>query len=91
MHGPVYVATWILLLLLPVIAAWKRKWWPFAVYAIGIVVLLNAVLRNTGEWDDLGDFATLIVIVFPIYIIGSILWIILQYIDRRRLKKKENK
>ncbi|QJD82690.1 hypothetical protein [Cohnella herbarum] len=91
MNGPVYVVTWMIMLLLPLIAAWKRKWWPFLIYAIGIVVLLNAVLRNTGEWDDLGDFATLIVIVFPIYIAGTILWILLSYWDRRKLKKNQNR
>lgn len=89
MHGPLYVLTWILLLIIPVIALWRRKWWPLSVYVLGFLFFLYTVRREHGEWDDLADFVTLIVIVIPIYIVGSIVWVALNLVDRQRNKKKK--
>jgi len=91
MHGPAYVVTWILLLLLIALAAWKKRWWPLGAYVVGALILLNAVTRNGGEWDDLADFATLLVIVLPIYAIGSLLWLILTLADRRKRNKNKER
>jgi len=89
MHGPVYVLVWIVLLLLLAIAAWKRRWWPFGLYALGCLILLNAVLRDKGGWDDLADFATMLAIVFPIYLVGSIVWAGSSWIERRHKRHRE--
>jgi len=87
MHGPVYVAVWIVFVALPILAGFRRRWWPLGIYALGCLIMLQAQLRNTGEWDDLGDFATMLVIVFPLYLIGSIVWIVQAVVDRYRRGK----
>ncbi len=89
MHGPGYVIAWIVLLIIPAFAVWRRRWWPLSVYAIGFLVFLYAIWEDKGEWNDLADFAILIVIVIPIYIVASILWVTLSLIDHNR--KKINK
>ncbi|MFC4597835.1 hypothetical protein [Cohnella hongkongensis] len=87
MHGPVYVIVWIVFVALPILAGFRRRWWPLGIYATGCLIMLQAQLRHTGEWDDLGDFATMLVIVFPLYLIGSIVWGIQAAYDRFRPKK----
>ncbi|RED54717.1 hypothetical protein [Cohnella lupini] len=86
MQGPGYVFAWIVLLLIPALAVRRRRWWPLAVYAVGFLIFLYAIRKENGEWNDLADFATLIVIVIPIYIIASILWVTLSIIDHNRKK-----
>ncbi|MFC4306559.1 hypothetical protein [Cohnella boryungensis] len=86
MHGPAYVLTWVVMLLLLAFAIGKRRIWPAIIYTIGCLILLNAVLRDTGEWDDLADFATLAVIVVPIYLIGSVIWVSMHLYERRKRK-----
>lgn len=57
-------------------ALWRKQWIPFALYAIADAVYGYQLLRH-GEstgWEDLADFATLIVIVVPIYLIATIVW-----------------
>ncbi|RED60607.1 hypothetical protein [Cohnella phaseoli] len=88
MHGPVYIAVWIVFVVLPIMAGVRRKWWPLGIYAIGFIIMLQAQLRDTGDWDDLGDFATMLVFVIPLYLIGSIVWIIQAIVERHRRKKK---
>lgn len=70
-------------------AGWRRRWWPFAIYAGGCAVLLVEVNRGNGGWDDLADFATLLVIVLPIYAIGSILWLVGYLLGRSKTGKHE--
>ena len=84
MHGPVYIAVWIVFVVLPIMAGVRRKWWPLGIYAIGFIIMLQAQLRDTGDWDDLGDFATMLVFVIPLYLIGSIVWIIQAFVERHR-------
>jgi ABC-type proline/glycine betaine transport system permease subunit len=86
MYGPVYVIIWIVLLALPVLAAWKRRWWTFVVYAAGCLVFLFEVDKGNGGWEDLANFATLIVVVIPIYIVGSVVWFVGVIMDRYRKK-----
>ena len=87
MHGPVYAAAWVVFVVLPLLAGLKRRWWVLGIYALGCLVMLQAQLRNTGEWDDLGDFATMLVFVFPLYLIGSIVWIVQAAVDRSKRKR----
>ncbi|WP_219837334.1 hypothetical protein [Paenibacillus sp. R14(2021)] len=84
MEGLGYVMIWIVLLLILLAAGWRRKWSPFAIYATGCLVLLLEELRNHGGWDDLAAFATLIVIVVPIYVVGTIVWLVGWVLSRRR-------
>ncbi|TFE22670.1 hypothetical protein [Cohnella luojiensis] len=86
-----YLLVWILLLALPICALWHRRWWPFSVYVLGCFVFLYSNLRENGGWDDLADIATLLVVVIPICIVGSIVWVALTLIDRHREKNKVNR
>jgi hypothetical protein len=90
MHGPVYAIIWIVLLSMPVLAAWKRRWWPFVVYAAGCLVFLFEVLKGNGGWEDLADYAMLIAVVIPIYFVGSIVWFVGALMDRYRKKIDRN-
>jgi hypothetical protein len=86
LYGPVYVIIWIVLLTLPVMAAWKRRGWPFVVYVVGILVFLFEVNKSHVGWEDLANFAMLIVVVIPIYIVGSVVWLVGVMMDRNRKK-----
>lgn len=82
MSGAGYVAIWVILLLFPALAAWRRKWWSVALYVVGLAVFLYSVLRDNTGWDDLADFAMLIIIVAPLYVIATVVWL-LQLIWRK--------
>ncbi|MCD9021900.1 hypothetical protein [Cohnella silvisoli] len=89
MQGPGYVFIWIFLLIIPIIALWKRRWWALALYVLGCIIFLVEVMKGNGGWDDLADFATLVVIVIPIYIVATIVWVVGIIIDRK--KKRSTK
>jgi uncharacterized membrane protein YhaH (DUF805 family) len=89
MQGNGYVFIWIVLLAIPTIALWKRRWWPSALYIVGCLIFLIAVLQSKDGWDDLADFAMLIVVIIPIYIVASIIWIVGVFMNRR--KKSDSK
>jgi hypothetical protein len=84
MQSPGYVFIWIVLLMIPAIAAWKRQWWPFSLYVVGCLIFLNAVLMGNDGWDDLADFAMLIVVIIPIYIVASIVWVVGYIVNRKK-------
>ncbi|NBD23283.1 hypothetical protein [Paenibacillus glycinis] len=88
MHGPGYILLWAVLLLILLAAGWRRRWWAFAVYAVGCTILLVEVNRGNGGWDDLADFATLIVFVLPLYLIGTIVWAAGHFVRKHRAKQK---
>jgi hypothetical protein len=74
--GAGYVMVWIVLSFFPVMTAWKKQWFAFAVYLAGWLFFLYSVLDYKDGWDQLADIATLIVIVIPLYLIASIIWLI---------------
>jgi hypothetical protein len=80
-----YYIAGIILLAVPIWAAWRRKWWAFGIYVLADLFFLNEVLRGNGGWDELADLATLVVIVMPIYLIGTIVWVIEYYRSRKKL------
>jgi hypothetical protein len=69
------VIVWVVLLAIPALATWKRKWWPFVIYVLGCLVFLGTSLRVNDGWDDLADFAMLVAVVIPIYIVATVVWI----------------
>ncbi|MFC5700132.1 hypothetical protein ACFPVX_02450 [Cohnella faecalis] len=77
-----YATIWAILLLFPALAAWRRKWWPVALYVIGLLIFLYSVLQDNTGWDDLADFAMLIIVVAPLYVIATVVWV-LQLIWRK--------
>ncbi|SFI35471.1 hypothetical protein SAMN02799624_00547 [Paenibacillus sp. UNC496MF] len=88
MHGPGYILLWLVLLLVLLAAGWRRRWWPFAAYAAGCVVFFVEVNRGNGGWDDLADFATFLVFVVPLYLIGTAAWLIMLLAERRRRTRR---
>jgi len=70
-----YIICWIILLTVPIIAGFKRHWVPAVIYLIGSVVFLSSLLKADNGWNDLASFATLLVVVIPIYIVGTAVWI----------------
>ncbi|WP_027084468.1 hypothetical protein [Cohnella panacarvi] len=57
-------------------ALWRQRWIPFALYAIADALYLYEMLRHgagTGL-EDLSEFATLIVIVVPVYLVATLVW-----------------
>ncbi|WEK55986.1 MAG: hypothetical protein P0Y55_08045 [Candidatus Cohnella colombiensis] len=79
-----YNVVGILLIAIPLIAARERRWWSCGIYAIGSFMFLRELLRGKDGWDDLADFAMLIVIVIPLYIIGTVVWIAMYYYDKKK-------
>lgn len=84
MGGFTYAVIWLVLSFFPLWAAWKKRWLACAVYAVGWLIFLYSVLQRNGGWDDLADFATLIVVVFPIYLVASIFWLVGIWMGRRK-------
>jgi len=58
-------------------AAWRKRWIPFALYAIADALYLYEMLRHGSDtgWKDLASLATLIAIVIPIYLAATIVWL----------------
>ncbi|TJY44158.1 hypothetical protein E5161_01825 [Cohnella pontilimi] len=87
MHtGAGYVVLWIVLTFFPIMTAWKRKWAAFTVYLAGWILFLFSVLDRKDGWDDLAGIATFIVVILPIYLAASIIWL-LSLRDHRRMNK----
>ncbi len=75
----------IVMIAVTVGALWSKRWISFALYAIADGLYFYEVLRrgpDTG-WEDLANVATLIVVVVPIYVVATIVWI---YTRLRRTK-----
>jgi hypothetical protein len=59
----------------PIIAGMRRYGIAAVIYLIGTVIFVVSLFKAKGGWEDLANFATLLVVVLPIYIIGTIVWI----------------
>jgi magnesium-transporting ATPase (P-type) len=84
MSGFVYVLLWVVLTAIPLMAAWKKQWLAFAVYAAGWLLFLYSVLQRKDGWDDLADLATFMVVVVPIYLVATVIWLFRWGRKRRR-------
>ena len=83
MSNVAYIIIWTVLLFFPLTAAIRRYWPAFVIYAVACAIFLVQMLRNHGGWDDLADAATLLTVIGPIYVVGSIAWLI-NYLKRKR-------
>lgn len=83
MQGISYLFIWIVLLAIPIFSLWKRQWLVSAIYGVGIIIFLVSVLKNNEGWSDLADFATLLVVVIPIYIVATFIWVVGMIIKRK--------
>lgn len=81
-----YVLVWIVLVAMPAVSLWNKRWLPSALYLLGIVIFLYGVLRRKDGWDDLADIATLIAVVIPIYLIATLLWVVNVIMERNKNK-----
>jgi hypothetical protein len=72
-----------IMLVVPIIAGIRRYWFACIIYLIGTLFFLLNLIRDRDGWDDLANFANLLVIVLPIYIIGTVVWIVSAYRRKR--------
>ncbi len=82
-----FIILWVFLLFFPVMALYWRRWVVFAIYVLGCAAFLYSNLSRSDGWDDLADYATLLVIVTPLYIIASLVWIIAVFVSKRKNMK----
>jgi hypothetical protein len=80
-----YFLFWALIFIVPIIAGIRRYWFAAIIYVIGTLLFLSTQFKDRSGWEDLANFATLLVIVLPLYIIGTIVWIVSAY-RRKRIK-----
>ncbi|MDF2670817.1 MAG: hypothetical protein K0R67_3123 [Paenibacillus sp.] len=81
------VILWIILLFFPVMALYWRRYAAFSIYILGCAAYLYSTWRNSDGWEDLADFATLLVIVIPLYILACLVWVFTLWMERRRKSK----
>jgi hypothetical protein len=72
-----------LMLILPIIAGIRRYWFAAIIYIIGTLLFLSTLMTDRSGMEDLANIATLLVIVLPIYIIGTVTWIVSAYRRKR--------
>ncbi len=71
----VYVIFWILMIAAPIITGMQRYWMASVIYLIGTLIFVVNLLQDKDGWEDLANFATLLVVVLPIYLVGTAVWI----------------
>jgi peptidoglycan/LPS O-acetylase OafA/YrhL len=71
----VYVIFWIVLLIVPIITGIRRYWVATVIYLIGTLLFATSLFKDNNGWNDLANFATLLVVVLPIYLVGTVVWI----------------
>jgi hypothetical protein len=74
-----------LMFIVPIIAGIRRYWFAAIIYLIGTLLFLSTLFKDRSGWNDLANFATLLVIVLPIYLIGTVVWIVSAY-RRKQMK-----
>jgi hypothetical protein len=74
-----------IMLIFPIIAGTRHYWIAAIIYLIGTLFYISTLFRDRSGWEDLASFANLIVVVLPIYILGTIVWIVSAYL-RKRIK-----
>lgn len=70
-----YIIFWIILLITPIIAGIKRYWIAAVIYLIGFVLFASSLFKANNGWNDLANFATLLGVVLPIYLVGTAVWV----------------
>jgi hypothetical protein len=78
-----YFLFWALMLVVPIIAGIRRYWFAVIIYLIGTLLFLSTLFKDRSGWEDLANLATLLVIVLPIYLIGTVVWIVSAYRRKR--------
>jgi hypothetical protein len=71
----VYVIFMIIMLVAPIITGIRRYWVAAVIYLIGTLLFAMSLFRANNGWNDLANFATLLVVVLPIYLVGTAVWI----------------
>lgn len=67
---------WAVLLLFPAMALYWRRWIVCGLYVLGCLIFLFTTLRDQDGWEDLAAVATLLVLVLPLYVLASVVWLI---------------
>ncbi|WP_127580226.1 hypothetical protein [Paenibacillus koleovorans] len=84
MNPIVYVFIWAILLIFPIITAMKKRWIAFVLYVAGCLAMLYNQLRPTDGWEDLSNLAMLGVVVVPVYVVASIVWLVTALMSVRK-------
>jgi hypothetical protein len=71
----IYIVFCVLMIVVPIITGIRRYWIATAIYIAGSLLFVTSLFKDRGGWEDLANFATLIVVVLPIYIVGTAAWI----------------
>jgi peptidoglycan/LPS O-acetylase OafA/YrhL len=70
-----YAIFWIILLVIPIITGIRRYWVATVIYLIGSLLFASSLFKDNNGWNDLANFATILVVVLPIYLVGTVVWI----------------
>lgn len=86
MHAFGYAVVEIVMVVVTLGAIWRRAWIPFGLYLLADAVFVYELLRSDRKmgWEDLADLATLFVIVAPLYLVGTMAWIVGRVLRRKR-------
>jgi hypothetical protein len=71
----VYIIFCVLMIIVPLIAGIRRYWVAALIYAAGSLLFVTSLFKDRSGWEVLANFATLFVVVLPIYLVGTAAWI----------------
>jgi hypothetical protein len=80
-----YIIFCVLMIIVPITAGIRRYWVAALIYAAGSLLFVTSLFKDRGGWEDLANFATLLVVVLPIYLVGTAAWI-WEAVRRKRMK-----
>ncbi|MFD0674945.1 hypothetical protein [Cohnella sp. GCM10027633] len=84
MGNLLFVSIQIAMAIVTVAAVWRRKWIPFALFAVADGLFVSQALRSHDGWTELALFATFLIFVLPLYAAGGIVWLIGHYRRKNR-------
>ncbi|MFD2610990.1 hypothetical protein [Paenibacillus gansuensis] len=74
----------VLLVVFPVLAAWKRQWVAAGLFAAGYVVFGYYFFKDWESMEDLAAVAAFLVLVVPLYVLGLAASVITYLLGKRK-------
>lgn len=84
MGNLLFVSIQIAMVIITLAAIWRRQWIPLALFAIADALFVSQALRAHDGWTELALFATFLIFVLPLYVVGGVVWLIGNYRRRKR-------